>query len=387
MTRLDDDPRAQTKASGPETTTEKEWYREYTGSPPTCLDFPDDFLQRSSCLETYTPHSMAPKTTPLTVIPILMVSVPKSELENILHSQSLSILEPMTFSRDGHDANDLASTKMCFLEESLLFDYNPTLDMSTMYTDAPAEDRGASTSVLPMYMCTDAPADRGASTSVLKLPTTNADAGHWPFEMANPTMVGETSSKSTTQNEHGMQSNQAVSNCGLSTLSAAFRVAKPLAGGDIKSPTSDIVDSAALDRSGNDPVIVLHSALVLPPNDMVAVPTKQKGSPQWRHPTKQNGSPTQKPHRETDVLMGRGGNATYHPGNKRYLIAMKKRLVQYHNSERSEKTNVSQHVVDEVHAWGGRFLKKVKGSNEYVEVSDKIARTRVSQALRDGKAS
>jgi hypothetical protein len=86
----------------------------------------------------------------------------------------------MACGRDGHEANDLDDTKTCFLEESLLFDYNPTLDTSAMYTDFPAEDRGASTST--------------------------------------PTVGGETSSSIMAQEEHGMQGNQAVSNWGLSTL-------------------------------------------------------------------------------------------------------------------------------------------------------------------------
>jgi hypothetical protein len=356
MSRLDSDQRAQAqaKASGPETATEKEWYREDTGSPPTCLDFPD-FLHRSAChLRTNTPH-MAPNANPVTVTLASPVSAPKSELEDTLYSRSLSIPEPMVGSRDEHEANNLADTKTCFLEDSLLFDYNPILDTSTMYTDVPAEDRGT-------------------SNSVLKLPTTNADAGHWLFGMAPPTVVGETASNRMAQDERGMQSNQEVSNWGLSTLSAALRVATSPAR-DINSPTSDLVNSAALDSLGKGPMIVVQSTLVWPPNAMVAVPAKQKGRPK------------QKPYRDADILMGRGGNATYHPGNRRYLVAMRKRLVQYHNCERSEKIKISQQVVDEVHAWGGRFLKTVKGSNTYVEVSNKIARSRVSQALRDGKAS
>jgi hypothetical protein len=341
MSQLDGHQHVQAKASRPETVPEKEWFRGYTGSPPTCLEFPD-FLDRSPCLQTYTPH-MAPHANHVTVTPASLMSAPNSELEDTLHSRTLSLPELMACSREGHhEANNFADTKTCFLEESLLFDYNPILDTSLMYTDVPAEDRGT-------------------STSVLKLPPTNADVGHWLFEMATPTVVGETLSNSTGQDEHGMQSNQAVSSWELSNLSTSLRVEK--------SPAGDV-----------------QSTIALPPNAVASVATKQKGSPN-RKQTNQKGSTNQKPYRDTDILMGRGGNATYHPGNKRYLVAMKKCLVQYHNSERSEKIKVSQQVVDEVHAWGGRFLKRVKGSNEYVEVSNKIARTRVSQALRDGKGS
>ena len=340
MSQLDGNQRVHAKASGPETVPEKEWFRGYTGCPPTCLEFPD-FLDRSPYLQTYTPH-MAPHTNHATVTPASFMSAPKSEVEDTLHSRTLSLPEPMGCSREGHhEANNFADTKAYFLEESLLFDYDPILDTSLMYTDVPAEDRGT-------------------STSILKLTTTNADVGHWLFEMATPTVASETSSNSTGQDEHGMQSNKAVSNWELSNLSATLRE---------KSPAEDI-----------------QSTIALSPNAIASVPTKQKGSPN-RKPTKQKGSTEQKPYRDTDILMGRGGNATYHPGNKRYLFAMKKCLVQYHTSARSEKIKVSQQVIDEVHGWGGRFLKRVKGSNEYVEVSNKIARTRVSQALRDGKGS
>jgi hypothetical protein len=310
---------------------------------------------------------MAPDANPVIVTHASSVNTPNSELEDALHYQSLSFTEPISCSRDGHDAaNDLADTKTCFLEESLLFDYNPTLDTSSVYSDIPADDRGT-------------------SSAVLKHPATNGDIGQWPFEMATPTVVGEASSNTMPQDkQHGIQSKQANSDWEFSTLSAAFRVPK-IPAGDIKDPPSDLVDSAALDRSGKGPVLVVHSTIVLPPIAMAAVPTKEKGIAK-RNPTDQRCIPKHKPYRDMDILMGRGGNATYHPGNKRYLVAMKRRLVQYHNSERSEKIKVSQQVVDEVHGWGGRFLKRVKGSSEYFEVSNKIARTRVSQALRDGKA-
>jgi hypothetical protein len=359
MSLLAGEQHAKAKAGGAETSIEKEWYRKYS-SPPTCLDFPD-FPHRSACLPIHATQ-MAPDANPVIVTHASTLSAPNSELGDEWHYQSLTFTEPISCSRDGQDANDLADTKTCFLEESLLFDYNPTLDTSSIYTDIPAEDRGT-------------------SSAVLKLPATNGDIGQWPFEMATPTVVGEASSNTMPQDKHGIQSKPADPDWELSTLSAAFRVPRTPAG-DIKDPSSDLVDSAALDRSGMGPVLVVQSTIVLPPIAMAAVP---KGTSK-RNPTDQRCIHKQRPYRDTDILMGRGGNATYHPGNKRYLVAMKRRLVQYHNSERSEKIKVSQQVVDEVHAWGGCFLKRVKGSSEYVEVSNKIARTRVSQALRDGKA-
>jgi hypothetical protein len=365
MSLLDGDRHAQTKAGGVETSIEKEWYRGYTGSPPTCLDFPDFPHRCSTCLPINAAH-MAPDANAVTATPTTTVSDHSSELEDALHYPSFSFTEPVSFSRDGHDANDLADMKTCFLEESLLFDYNPTLDTSSVYTTIP-------------------PDDRSTSNAGIKLQAINAAIGRWPFEIATPTVVGESLSNTMAQDKHGLQSKQADSDSDLTTLSAAFWVTKRPAEA-IKDPMPDLVKSAALDRSGKGPVLVVQSTIVLPPIAMAAVPTKEQGSlKRKRNPTDKKCIPEQKPYRDTDILMGRGGNATYHPGNKRYLVAMKKRLVQYHNSVRSDKIKISQQVVDEVHAWGGRFLKRVKESSEYVEVSNKIARTRVSQALRDGK--
>jgi hypothetical protein len=44
-----------------------------------------------------------------------------------------------------------------------------------------------------------------------------------------------------------------------------------------------------------------------------------------------------------------------------------KRLVKYHHSNVAKKTRTSQQVVDDVHAWGGRSLEKVKGTNDFVK--------------------
>jgi hypothetical protein len=223
-------------------------------------------------------------------------------------------------------------------------------------------------------MYTDVPAeDQGASNYVLKLPTTNAGVGHRHFEMAAPVMMDETSSNSTAQDEHGMQSNQAVSNWELSTLSPTLRVEKSSWRHGSNAWFRRLRCSDG--RTGGS-----VPAIALLPNHSTA-PTTQAGMVVKRSPTKQ--VPKQN-HTETRIYSGARWNVTS-PGKGTW--SMKKFLVQYHKSERSEKIKVSQQVVDDVHAWGGRFLKRVMGSNEYVEVSNKIARTRVSQALRDGKES
>jgi hypothetical protein len=83
---------------------------------------------------------MAPNAKLATVASASTVINPKSELEDAMHSRSLIIPEPMACSREGHEENDLADTTTCFLDEFLLFEYNPILDTSAVYTEFPAED-------------------------------------------------------------------------------------------------------------------------------------------------------------------------------------------------------------------------------------------------------
>ncbi|CAJ1951916.1 unnamed protein product [Cylindrotheca closterium] len=89
---------------------------------------------------------------------------------------------------------------------------------------------------------------------------------------------------------------------------------------------------------------------------------------------------------ETDILMGRGGKSNHHPGNKRY----REEILNFKNTYsqltcKEEKTGLSRHVVDYVHKYNGRFLaldKTIKPSRWY-EITDAVARRKVSQALRE----
>jgi hypothetical protein len=86
---------------------------------------------------------------------------------------------------------------------------------------------------------------------------------------------------------------------------------------------------------------------------------------------------------DADVLMGRGGTARHHPGNRMYLAAKEGLQEKYRRtSSLVEKCKISRGLVESVHARGGRFLQKVS-NGIYVEVGSARARAKASQALRE----
>eukprot|EP00526_Cylindrotheca_closterium_P009671 CAMPEP_0113638740 /NCGR_PEP_ID=MMETSP0017_2-20120614/20307_1 /TAXON_ID=2856 /ORGANISM="Cylindrotheca closterium" /LENGTH=433 /DNA_ID=CAMNT_0000549887 /DNA_START=1 /DNA_END=1302 /DNA_ORIENTATION=+ /assembly_acc=CAM_ASM_000147 len=89
---------------------------------------------------------------------------------------------------------------------------------------------------------------------------------------------------------------------------------------------------------------------------------------------------------QTDILMGRGGKSNHHPGNKRYreeILNFKKTYSQLTSKE--DKTDLSRHVVEYVHKYKGRFLALDKTiiPARWYEITDAVARRKVSQALRE----
>lgn len=86
--------------------------------------------------------------------------------------------------------------------------------------------------------------------------------------------------------------------------------------------------------------------------------------------------------KDIDVLLGRGGRSNHHPGNKRYREEVKNLRSWYAGiSDKDEKTDLSQCLVDYVHNYQGRFLDK--DDNGWYEVPNIIARRKASQALRE----
>jgi hypothetical protein len=90
---------------------------------------------------------------------------------------------------------------------------------------------------------------------------------------------------------------------------------------------------------------------------------------------------------KNDVLMGRGGQARHHSGNKAYLND--RDALHGWNSQATKKGKgvISQKLVDKVRGRGGRFLKLDKLVNRWYEVTNNAARYKASQALREERAA
>jgi hypothetical protein len=94
-------------------------------------------------------------------------------------------------------------------------------------------------------------------------------------------------------------------------------------------------------------------------------------------------------YKDEDVLCQRGGLSNRHPGNVWYRLAKEALQPKYFTASKSDKTDVSQELVDRVHARGGRFLKKdssratAQVSSCWYEVHNHYARTKAGQALRE----
>jgi hypothetical protein len=95
-------------------------------------------------------------------------------------------------------------------------------------------------------------------------------------------------------------------------------------------------------------------------------------------------------HQDEDVLCQRGGLANSHPGNIWYRQAKQALQPKYFAASKSCKTDVSQELVNQVHARGGRFLTKdtsrantAAAASCWYEVHNHVARTKAGQALRE----
>ena len=90
---------------------------------------------------------------------------------------------------------------------------------------------------------------------------------------------------------------------------------------------------------------------------------------------------------DQDVLCHRGGFANKHPGNLRYHQVKMNLQPAYEATAKSQKRNITQQLVDAVHAWGGRFLEQDANSERWFEIHPKKALTKASQALRENYTS
>jgi hypothetical protein len=88
-----------------------------------------------------------------------------------------------------------------------------------------------------------------------------------------------------------------------------------------------------------------------------------------------------------DVLLGRGAACWNHPGNRDFREIVVKYLKAYENARlRVEKTLIVTEILDQVHAKGGRFLKKDLASKKWYIVENQQAIEKTGHAIRDKKA-
>jgi hypothetical protein len=87
-----------------------------------------------------------------------------------------------------------------------------------------------------------------------------------------------------------------------------------------------------------------------------------------------------------DVLFGRGKPYQAHEGNVRLHKMVKLQKQRYLNSRRYDKLAIAEEIVKEVQngrpGEPGRFMKRADGEEYWEEVSNTIAREKVSHALR-----
>lgn len=88
---------------------------------------------------------------------------------------------------------------------------------------------------------------------------------------------------------------------------------------------------------------------------------------------------------ENDVLCGRGGATNNHVGNRNFRKLVGEHQHAYLMARKRDKREIAQRIVSIVRNNGGRFLKRDENSSEeWVDVGDKRACEKTSQALREG---
>lgn len=88
---------------------------------------------------------------------------------------------------------------------------------------------------------------------------------------------------------------------------------------------------------------------------------------------------------QNDVLCGRGGATNNHIGNRNFRKLVAQHQQAYLMARKRDKRDIAQRIVSIVRNNGGRFLKRNDNSSEeWVDVGDKRACEKTSQALREG---
>jgi len=87
---------------------------------------------------------------------------------------------------------------------------------------------------------------------------------------------------------------------------------------------------------------------------------------------------------QRDVLFGRGWPKMHHPGNAFFRNMIESNIDSYNNAaSKRDKTVLSWSIVSELIGHGVRFLREEEKCGCWVEVSNEVARQKVSVAFRD----
>ena len=91
---------------------------------------------------------------------------------------------------------------------------------------------------------------------------------------------------------------------------------------------------------------------------------------------------------ENDILLGRGGKNNQWTGNDRLRTMAQRRCIEYETAQKRAKSVISRELVQGVQNLDppGRFLREcsnTKGSVRWEVATDKVAREKTSQVLRD----
>ena len=122
----------------------------------------------------------------------------------------------------------------------------------------------------------------------------------------------------------------------------------------------------------------------------VPTPTKKKANAHRRNKLE---LPKSKPYihenssitlRDVDVVVGKGGWANNHPGNRYMRSLLRANKEVYKSLENFDKTTLTRNLVRSLQARGGRFLERDKSGGWRI-MEDNRARKKVSAAIRDVK--
>ena len=85
---------------------------------------------------------------------------------------------------------------------------------------------------------------------------------------------------------------------------------------------------------------------------------------------------------ENDVLLGRGRPFQEWHGNLQLANIIDVHREKYGNADRAKKTAISKDVLSIVKSCNGRFLQQDKATGEWEQLSDAVAREKVSSGFR-----